>query len=344
MFKLGNFSALKRVKLLSYILAILFLVVHVVMYFVFKRNGVPPMEILNLISVVFYVLMLMLILIDKLNEFVIACFLEVIIHMTAAIHYTGWNSGFQITMIGMCVLLAYAEYLGRTMHGKFVRFIFLAPVAPAAYLYSFQMSLKGPAPYLLPESVSNFFQVAWGLIVFIAIFVVLQVFVLSAAASQDELRYEAMHDKLTGLPNRVYMSEYLQKVFHNSTDEQYWLAIIDLDDFKLCNDTYGHNCGDYVLVTISNILNSPEIEVCRWGGEEFLLVGRKISNGPIALLQQIRQTVHDYDFEYEGKHIHMTLTIGMAWKKPGMSLDQWISTADKKLYEGKTTGKNKVCY
>lgn len=325
-------------------MAVLFLVVHVVMYFVFKRNGVPPMEILNLISMVFYVLMLMLILDNKLNEFAVACFLEVIIHMTAAIYYTGWHNGFQITMIGMCVLLAYVEYIGRSLHKKFIRFIFLSPIALLAYLYSFHLSLKRPAPYPLPESVSNSFQVAWALIVFVTIFVVLQVFVYSASTSQDELRFEAMHDKLTGLPNRVYMSEYLQNVFADSNDKQYWLAIIDLDDFKICNDTYGHNCGDYILVTIANILRSPGIEVCRWGGEEFLLVGRKISNGPIALLQQIRQTVHDYDFEYAGKHIHMTMTIGMAWKKPDMTLDQWISTADEKLYEGKTTGKNKVCY
>lgn len=335
---------IKRVKLLSYSLAVLFLVVHVVMYIIFKRNNVLPMEILNLLSITFYVVMLILILNDKIRTFIIACFLEINIHMGAAIHFTGWNSGFQITLIGICILLAYAEYAARSLHRKHIRFILLSPIALFTYLRSFYVSLQRPAPYPLPEHVANSFQVAWAIIVFLIIFIVLQIFVYYAAASQDELRNEAMHDKLTGLPNRVYMSEYLQTVSEAKDQSQYWLAIIDLDDFKICNDTYGHNCGDYVLVTIANILKSPGIEVCRWGGEEFLLVGKRVNNGPVALLQQIRQTVHDYDFEYEGKHIHMTMTIGMAWKKPEMSLDEWISTADKKLYEGKAAGKDRVCY
>ena len=72
---------IKRVKLLSYSLAVLFLVVHVVMYIIFKRNNVPPMEILNLLSITFYVVMLILILNDKIRTFIIACFLEINIHM-----------------------------------------------------------------------------------------------------------------------------------------------------------------------------------------------------------------------------------------------------------------------
>ncbi len=340
---MSKLSAIKRVKLLAYSLAVLFLIVHIVMYFIFRHNNVPPMEILNLISIIFYVLMLMLILNNQLCEFVVATFLEINIHMGAAIYYTGWNSGFQVTLIGICVLLAYSEYVGRSQHLKYIRFVLLAPVAMITYLAGFYISLKRPAPYALPENVSIFFQVAWAIIVFLCIFVVMQIFVYYAVASQEELTYEAMHDKLTGLPNRLYMSEYLQKVFQRPADEAYWLAIIDLDDFKLINDTYGHNCGDYVLVTIANLIKSPGIEVCRWGGEEFLLSGKKVNYGPVALLQQIRQSVHDYNFEFDGYKLHVTMTIGMAWREPGMSLDQWISTADKKLYEGKAAGKDRLC-
>ena len=91
---MSKLSAIKRVKLLAYSLAVLFLIVHIVMYFIFRQNNVPPMEILNLISIIFYVLMLMLILNNQLCEFVVATFLEINIHMGAAIYYTGWNSGF----------------------------------------------------------------------------------------------------------------------------------------------------------------------------------------------------------------------------------------------------------
>lgn len=318
--------------------------IHVVMYFIFRQNNVPQMEILNLVSILFYVVMLMLILNDKLHEFIIATYLEINIHMAAAIYYTGWDSGFQITLIGITILLAYAEYAGRSLHRKYVRFALLAPVGLVTYLLSFYISIKRPAPFPLPEKVTIIFNVAWALIVFITLIIVMQIFVYFAVASQDRMTYEAMHDKLTGLPNRLYMSEYLQKISAEPGGERYWLAITDLDDFKKINDTYGHNCGDYVLVTIANILNSPGIEVCRWGGEEFLLVGKKIANGPIALLQQIRQTVHDYEFQYEEQQLHVTLTIGMSWREPDMTLDQWISSADKKLYDGKAAGKNRVIY
>ena len=120
----------------------------------------------------------------------------------------------------------------------------------------------------------------------------------------------------------------------------------DIDNFKRVNDTYGHDNGDLVLKDVADILRSntrPGDFLCRWGGEEFLLVGKKVNNGPAALLQQIRQSVHDYNFQYENHQIHVTLTIGMSWLQPEMTLDQWISSADKKLYEGKAAGKDRLC-
>ena len=324
-------------------LAFFYLVVHIVMYFVFCRNRIWPMVFLNLFSVSFYVVMLKLIYDNKFYEFIVASTLEVCFHMGSAVYYTGWNNGFQITLIGICILAAYAEYIGRTKHLKHPHFMILGSVAVFTYMMSFYYSKKRPAPYPLPENVSNFFQIAWALIVFGMVFIIMQIFISFASSSQEKYSYEAMHDQLTGLPNRVYMTEYLKEVLEKSDRDRYWLAITDLDDFKLFNDTYGHNCGDYVLVTIANLLRSPSIQVCRWGGEEFLLAGRTVTNGPVAMLQQIRQSVHDYKFQFENNELHVTMTIGMSWLEPGMTLDEWISSADEKLYEGKTSGKNKLC-
>lgn len=338
-----EFLTMKRVKLLAGSLAVFFLAVHVVMFFIFRRFEVTPMVYLNIFSVAFYAAMIVLILLGRLYEFVLGTFLEVNFHMGAAIYYTGWGSGFQITLIALCILLAYSEYVGRSMKIKYVRFIFFAPLSMVTYLLSFYISLQRPAPYQLTEHVMNAFQRSWAVIVFIITIVVLQVFVYFTASSQEELSYEALYDKLTKIPNRFYMAEYLRKVFLAPDKSGYWLAITDLDDFKAVNDTYGHNCGDYVLVTIANLLNSPGMEVCRWGGEEFLLVGNKRNGEPMEMLQQIRQSIHDYKFQYEDKQLHLTMTIGMAWLQEGMSIDEWINAADKKLYEGKAAGKNRVC-
>ncbi len=129
----------------------------------------------------------------------------------------------------------------------------------------------------------------------------------------------------------------------NGTEaEQYWVAIADLDGFKQINDIYGHNCGDYVLKSAADILRNAgnNIFVCRWGGEEFLMAGR--SETETVQLERMRTAVEAHPFEYEGQRLHITITIGMAMFRQGQSIDEWIDAADKKLYEGKTTGKNRV--
>lgn len=339
---MNDLFTLKRIKLLSYIAAGFFLVVHAAMFFIFRHYNVRPLVFLNLLSITFYIIMLLLIDRDQLNRFVTLTFLEINLHMGLAICYTGWEAGYQITLVAICILLAFSEYIGRALHLKYSRFILLAPVSMVTYLVSYYITLSRPTPYVLPDHLYHFFQVAWALVVFLITFFVLEIFVFGASEAREKLTYQANHDQLTGIPNRVYMSEKLRNVFSRPDRDGYWLAIIDLDDFKIFNDTYGHNCGDYVLVTIAKLLQIPGVEVCRWGGEEFLLVGKKRTSTPMEILQQVRQAVNDYKFQYEGNEMHMTMTIGVAWLEPEMNVDEWISTADTKLYEGKASGKNRI--
>ncbi len=334
--------SMKRIKLLSYLAAGFFLFVHAVMFFIFRNYNVKPLVFLNFGSIAFYIIMFKLIDKDQLYLFVTLTFLEFNAHMFMAIYYTGWEAGYQITLIAICTLLAFAEYIGRAMHLKYSRFIVFAPVSMGTYLVSYYITLKRPTPYILPDHVYHVFQVAWGLVVFIIVFFVLEIFVVGASKAYETMAYQANHDQLTGIPNRVYMSEKLRNIFSHPDRDSYWLAIIDLDDFKIFNDTYGHNCGDYVLVTIAKLLQIPGVEACRWGGEEFLLVGKKGTSTPMEILQQVRQAVNDYKFQYEGNELHMTMTIGVAWLEPEMNVDEWISTADTKLYEGKAAGKNRI--
>jgi diguanylate cyclase (GGDEF)-like protein len=160
------------------------------------------------------------------------------------------------------------------------------------------------------------------------------------------LSEKAEKDKLTGLPNRYYMSSYLQKLEKESELESFWVAMIDIDDFKVINDTYGHNFGDYVLETIAGIISTAEEDTkyCRWGGEEFILVG-KIDDGmkrQHARLEELRRMIEEKTFTYEGKSVNLTMTIGMAAYEKGQTIDEWISMADKKMYLGKHSGKNQV--
>ena len=318
-----------------------FLIVHIVLFFIFKKYDVLPMVYVNLFSMVFYCAMFCLIHRGHLHAFVIATYLEICIHMGLAEYFTGWNSGFQITLIGICVLLFYAEYIARSLHISYTTSLFIAPAAITAYLAPLIINILRPALYPLPAGVESFLQIAWAVILFTIALPILQYFVLIAARSQEQLTNEVLHDKLTGLPNRYYMSDFFKRM---ESSVQYWIAIMDIDDFKNVNDTYGHNCGDYVLITVAGLIRdlSPEVTACRWGGEEFLLAGKHSSADPTQVLEKLRSLVESYPFQYEGTPLHLTVTIGAAWFIPTCSIDEWIDEANKKLYDGKKNGKNCV--
>lgn len=341
---MNEFLTTKRAKLISYLMAGMFLAIHIVMYLLFSAFSVRPMALFNLFSMIFYVTMLIFIYSNWLTAFVLATFLEINAHMGFAVYYVGWDSGFQITLIGICSLLFYAEYMGRSMKIITVPSIIIAPLAMVVYIGTFLISRYRPAPYVLPEYVEGFLEISWAVIVFVILLFILFVFVFVALRSQELLKNEVLHDKLTGLPNRYYMSTFFASMDRNSSRKCYWIAILDLDDFKIVNDTYGHNCGDYVLATVANIMKEMgrKYEMCRWGGEEFLIAGSNEGDDPKQLLQNLRKTIAGHIFEYEGTIIRITVTIGMTWFVPDESIDEWIESADKKLYQGKRSGKNCV--
>lgn len=333
---------IRQVKILASIMAGMFLAIHVLLLAVFQSCGVIPMSRINVVSILFYLVMLGLIHKERLLLFVVLTFFEICVHMCAAIAFVGFDSGFQIVLIGICVLLFYSEYIARSLKLKYVRSIILAPVAMLFYLAGYLISIHREPPYLLPPEVKHFFQIIWCVVVFMVAILILQLFVYVSTRYQESLSNEVFHDKLTGLPNRYAMAEYFTRLGSGTSAESHWLAIADLDDFKHINDTYGHNCGDYVLKEVAAILRKicEGISICRWGGEEFLMAG--VNEEETALLERVREAVTKHAFVYEGRHLRMSVTIGMAMFRQGQSIDEWIDAADKKLYEGKTAGKNRL--
>ena len=151
--------------------------------------------------------------------------------------------------------------------------------------------------------------------------------------------------------NRHYLVDQLDAINAERKMANYWIAILDIDDFKKINDRYGHLCGDFVLRSLAEIIkkNCGDRTVCRWGGEEFVIVGddsgkdergRRLES---VLLDNIRRDVAIKDFLYdESTTVNMTVTIGTARYREGQTVDEWINMADARLYRGKKSGKNKV--
>jgi diguanylate cyclase (GGDEF)-like protein len=154
----------------------------------------------------------------------------------------------------------------------------------------------------------------------------------------------ASTDTLTGLYNRRRMHVFLKA----AAEEKRTFSVImsDIDDFKHINDTYGHDCGDEALKTVSAIVKEclpQDDNVCRWGGEEFLMISSRTLSEAADIAEKIRAAVESRQISYEGKDIRITLTLGVAEYTPGIStIDSVITAADKKLYEGKNSGKNCV--
>jgi diguanylate cyclase (GGDEF)-like protein len=152
-------------------------------------------------------------------------------------------------------------------------------------------------------------------------------------------------DSLTGLWHHGYFQYLLGEETKNASSkkEHFSLLMIDVDDFKKFNDTYGHQAGDAILRNISNIFKevSRKIDIiARYGGEEFtIILPNTRKEDALILAERVRKAVEGNE-GLKG----MTISIGVAtFPEDGEEKENLIAKADRALYEAKRTGKNKVC-
>jgi diguanylate cyclase (GGDEF)-like protein len=169
--------------------------------------------------------------------------------------------------------------------------------------------------------------------------------------SQEELKVLASTDSMTKLYNRRYFSDISEKTFTESkiTQTNIVLIMLDIDNFKNVNDTYGHHIGDKVIIAIAEILKGSTRKsdiVCRYGGEEYMIMLPKGNlDKSLEIAENIRELVSHLGIEYrEGKTLHPTISIGIAETNiiVDANIETAINKADNALYEAKRSGKNKV--
>ena len=164
----------------------------------------------------------------------------------------------------------------------------------------------------------------------------------------DEIFHIAHTDALTGLANRNAIQNLIPQSFEKAqkSGQNLLLGLMDVDNFKNVNDTFGHNCGDEALKLISSHLQKSLRQgdhVGRWGGEEFLII--MMTNDPNSAentFQRIRRSIQETPIQWEGKQIFLSITLGYTEYQKSDTSDSAISRADKFLYIGKNTGKNKI--
>jgi len=158
-------------------------------------------------------------------------------------------------------------------------------------------------------------------------------------------------DGLTGLPNRRKFDDFYESAYQaNALKERHMvLLMMDLDNFKSFNDTYGHLAGDDCLRLVSqvmlNMFPHKKDLVARYGGEEFSAVLQGYSKDEaLAICEQLRKRINEIDIVVDGVIIKVTISIGMVYFVPTdlSMMDDWIKSADFALYQAKHHGKNQT--
>lgn len=162
------------------------------------------------------------------------------------------------------------------------------------------------------------------------------------------LHEQAIHDPLTGLFNRHYLSETLQRELQQNQPHPVGIIILDIDHFKKFNDTYGHDGGDTLLRAIGTLLRENirgEDIPCRYGGEEFVLIlpGASLKDTQMRA-EQIRQRVKQLSVSHAGQPLPpITISLGVAcFPAHGATAARVIKAADEALYRAKAAGRNCV--
>ncbi len=166
----------------------------------------------------------------------------------------------------------------------------------------------------------------------------------------DNLREKINIDKLTSAYNKQFFEEEMKKQF--SLTKRYSkhlsLILIDIDDFKMINDTHGHPGGDYVLsqlgtIVIERIRNTDIF--ARVGGEEFAILCPETNlQNSLWLATELCNIIKEYSFNFENKKIPVTLSVGLCEYNESFSSNaEMYAKCDSLLYKAKNSGKNRVC-
>lgn len=170
----------------------------------------------------------------------------------------------------------------------------------------------------------------------------------NAMEKLEKLEREALIDDLTGLANRRYYNRVIEArlaEFRRYGDSMS-LMMVDIDHFKKFNDTYGHDTGDRVLQLVARTLSHASRShdtVTRWGGEEFAVVSDHAEpDQVISVAERLRSLVEASVLVHEGRELHVTISIGVAFMCSDDDAETLAARADRALYMSKAGGRNRV--
>ena len=169
--------------------------------------------------------------------------------------------------------------------------------------------------------------------------------IMNLIAKVEALEVQSSIDALTKVYNRYALHQYIAQILHNAHTHysETFLVMIDLDDFKRTNDTFGHLAGDKVLIFLANLLKHTlrdNDKIFRFGGEEFVLVLTRIKAHEAQLVaERILELIRKNKILYQDKEITMTVSIGLTQMRQNDTFESVMERADKAMYTAKKSGK-----
>ncbi|MCU1354832.1 MAG: diguanylate cyclase/phosphodiesterase, partial [Acidimicrobiales bacterium] len=166
-------------------------------------------------------------------------------------------------------------------------------------------------------------------------------------AYESQLSHQALHDPLTGLPNRALLAERLSEAVERATREGVSVAVLflDLDRFKLVNDSLGHDVGDHVLITTAGRLREvvpPGGTLARFGGDEFVVVAEVPDDAAVSRLADELLAAVDDPIETANDVVRITASLGIAISTPERRPADLIRDADNAMYAAKERGRGRA--
>ena len=338
-------------------IAVMIALVHLSYVAVFAFCKIEIMLQYNIGAVIYYLVMAVLVGRKEFQKTIFSTMLaEILLHSFLATIMLGFDWGFMLYTISLVPLIFYMCF---TLSGTKTRLkiaVTLSMLVFVVYYVTLTASYRIDPLYIesVYSSVPRTMYYYNTVLAFVYCFIIsvlfsIEVKYMRVTLEKENLSLEqdAKYDPLTRLYNRRSFNDYLRNAVEAAEkgEKDVSLIMLDIDDFKQVNDTYGHNQGDVVLKEVANVLRDNVREddvVCRWGGEEMLILLDVSADVASRIAERIRRDVESLDMLCDGAHIKVTLTLGVAEYKGKLTLREFIEVVDKRLYYGKEHGKNMV--
>lgn len=327
-------------------------ITHFLMEFFYIWIGCTPMIIINIFSFLSYVVSVFLISKGKHLITVWIMEAEIFWHVIFASIFLGIKCGYHLWLFGTFSSIFLPFFIPNLSQKPKKQIGLYAITIVLGFEILVFLGKHGylPTKYNVNEDLAEILYYINAALGFISIMIYTSIYNQRMAMKNIEMTFVAEHDSLTGIFNRnkiqgILEAEILRK--GAGSEGNLSIAILDVDHFKIINDTYGHLTGDSVLKSITECFKKYSkngLIYGRWGGEEFLLISPEIISYEAfgEMLEDLRKTIEELELTSGGEIIRVSVSIGAAVYEEGLSMDKFIQKADDRLYEAKESGRNRV--